>query len=40
MHVIGRVGGDELDLSAGALHLKLAVSELHEAREHGLVELV
>jgi phosphoribosylformylglycinamidine synthase subunit PurL len=40
MHVIGRVGGDDLEVAAGALHLKVAVSELDEARERGLSELV
>jgi phosphoribosylformylglycinamidine synthase subunit PurL len=40
MHVIGRVGGEDLDLRAGALQLKRAVSELDDARERGLAELV
>ena len=35
--IIGRVGGDALEI-AGLL--KLAVSELHRVREHGLVEYV
>jgi hypothetical protein len=34
--IIGRVGGDVLEIEG---QLKLAVSELHEARERGLAEL-
>jgi phosphoribosylformylglycinamidine synthase len=40
MHVIGRVGGDALSLSAGALELNLPVSELQSARERGLADLI
>ncbi len=40
MHVIGRVGGDALSLSAGALELNLPVSELESARERGLADLI
>ena len=35
--IIGRVGGRELEITGA---LKLAVSELHAAREAGLKELV
>jgi phosphoribosylformylglycinamidine synthase II len=35
--IIGRVGGDWLEIAG---RLKLAVSELHRVREHGLVEYV
>ena len=39
-HVIGRVGGDALSLSAGAVELNLPVSGLRDARERGLADLV
>jgi hypothetical protein len=35
--VIGRVGGSELNIDG---ELTLAVSELRDAREHGLAKLV
>jgi phosphoribosylformylglycinamidine synthase subunit PurL len=38
--VIGRVGGDTLEIAAGALQVKLPLSELREAREGGLGGLV
>ena len=37
MTVIGRVGGSELAIDG---ELALAVSELRDAREHGLAKLV
>jgi phosphoribosylformylglycinamidine (FGAM) synthase-like enzyme len=37
LEIIGRVGGDELELEG---QLKLAVSELHEVRERGLAQFV
>jgi phosphoribosylformylglycinamidine (FGAM) synthase-like enzyme len=40
MLVIGRVGGDRLELTAGTLQLNLPLSELRDARERGLAELV
>ncbi len=40
LRVVGRVGGEQLSLQAGELELNLAVSELREARESGLKELV
>jgi phosphoribosylformylglycinamidine (FGAM) synthase-like enzyme len=36
LQVIGRVGGDELEISAGTAQLDLALSELIRAREGGL----
>ncbi len=39
-HVIGRVGGKALSVVAGALDWNLPVSELHDARERGLAELI
>jgi phosphoribosylformylglycinamidine synthase subunit PurL len=38
LRVIGRVGGDALELSAGAVQFKVALSELRAAREGGLVQ--
>ena len=38
--MIGRVGGTALSVVAGALDWNLAVSELRDARERGLAELI
>ena len=40
LQVIGRVGGDRLAISAGGLELNLPVSELRDARERGLADLI
>ncbi len=40
LHLIGRVGGDQLVISAGGLELNLPVSELRDARERGLADLI
>ena len=40
LHVIGRVGGAQLTISAGGLELNLPVSELRDARERGLADLI
>jgi phosphoribosylformylglycinamidine synthase len=39
-HLIGRVGGERLTLTAGDLELDLAVSEMAMVRDDGLAELV
>jgi phosphoribosylformylglycinamidine synthase len=36
LHVIGRVGGDQLEITAGSIHVKLPVSDLRAVREGGL----
>jgi phosphoribosylformylglycinamidine synthase len=36
LHVIGRVGGDSLEIAAGALGLKLPLSAVREAHAGGL----
>jgi phosphoribosylformylglycinamidine synthase len=40
MRMIGRVGGEHLELTTGRAHLKLLISELRDAHKRGLADLV